>query len=208
MLWPLLLTDASHFEVPELDPEGDASVLAARIATRCGNPYILAEIAFTYVVETGGVEQIRRRHIWHPREGTVEVIWEGGSVFLESLHPFVASPDPKDQAIQAFSWFVSDSYWLLAPCKVMDPGVTPGVTTDGSLHLQFTPNTGLTSGDQYWLTADEEGVIRSWMYLREDGGHGHFAWDPPQRYGPLELSVRRVSAGGDVVIRFEEIIVQ
>ena len=207
MILSLLLL-ADHFEVPALDPDADAKLLAARVLTRCGNPYVVAELAFTFVVEADGVEKARRRHVWRPRERTVDVTWAGGSVHLESIQPFVASTAPKEQAIDAFSWFINDSYWLLAPCKVMDAGVEQGVTVDGRLYLQFSPDTGLTPGDQYWLRVDEEGVVTEWEYLLQHGGHGRFAWDPPQRFGPLELSTRRSSQEGDFTIRFEEISIQ
>jgi hypothetical protein len=205
--WLLLLADVADFQVPEVDPLVDGTVLAAEVATRCGDPYSLVQLTFTLVLEVDGEEKARRTHVWRPRDGTVTVSWEGEQVALESIHPYVASPDPIDQAIDAYSWFINDSYWLLAPCKVLDPGVTQAVTTAGQLALSFSPETGITPADRYWLSVNE-GVVQSWDYLLQDGGHATFLWDPPQRYGPLELSPRRVSADGTVIIRFEEIRAQ
>ena len=173
------------------------------MATTCGNPYAIAELRFTFVVEVDGVEQLRRSHHWRPREGTVEVVDAEGTVLLEQIHPYIASASPKEDALRAYKAFVNDSYWLLAPCKVLDEGVERDLD-EGRLALSFE-EVGLTPGDRYWLTVGERGEVRAWSYVLEDGTEGSFAWSEAERYGPLLLSTRRVASEGDVVVRFEEV---
>jgi hypothetical protein len=66
----LLLGQALAQDLPEVP---DAQILAAQVATTCGNPYSLVELAFTFVVEVEGEERTRRRHVWRPRDGTLTV---------------------------------------------------------------------------------------------------------------------------------------
>lgn len=181
---------------------GEADDLAARVATTCGDPYTMAELRFTFVVEVDGVEQVRRTHDWRPREGTVTVTDGDSSVHLEQLHPYIASEAPQQDAIVAYKAFINDSYWLLAPCKVLDDGVNRSIE-DGRLVLTFE-EVGLTPGDRYLLRVDENAHISAWEYTLEGGKVGAWTWDAPSRHGPLMLSTRRESAEG-AVIRFEDV---
>lgn len=198
---------STAFVVPQLDPNADATSVAAQVATRCGNPSTLAELSFVYIKEVDGIEVERRHHRWRPRDGSVLVSWGDHVIELESLHPYVASTAPSDLAIAAYSSFINDSYWLLAPCQVLDDRIVPAMTQDGQLALSFAPDTLFSGGDRYWMTVDD-GRVTQWDVLLKDGSHQAYTWDAPTRYGPLELSTRRVSADGRVVIRFEEIKVQ
>ena len=198
---------SAAFVAPEVDPDADPTTVAAQVATRCGNPSTLVELSFVYVKEGDGVEVERRHHQWRPRDGSVMVSWDDHVVELESLYPYVASTAPSDLAIAAYSFFINDTYWLLAPCKVLDDSIVPALTQDGQLVLSFAPDTLLSGGDRYWMTLDG-GAVTHWDVVLKDGSHQAYAWDAPTRYGPLELSSRRVSADGRVVIRFEEIKVQ
>ncbi len=182
-----------------------AQVLAAQVAISCGNPYDLVELAFTFVVEVEGVERARRRHLWRPREGTLVVVDGGQTTTLSQLYPFLASEDDSEAAIRAWSAFVNDGYWLLAACKVQDPGVQLSVDEEGRLELGFGEGVGLTPGDRYWLTVDEQGRVTRWDYRLQGGDQGGWTWEDYALYGGLLLSTRRVSAEGDAVIRFEDV---
>lgn len=196
----LLLASAALAEPDvQVPPE---YLLAAQVATTCGNPYALAEVGFTFVVEVEGVEQVRRTHHWKPQEGSVTVTSGERTVELEQLAPYIASTADSDEALTAYKQFVNDSYWLLFPCKVLDPGVELGLD-EGRLTLAFADGTGVTSGDRYTLTVDEAGHVTTWSFVLESGREGAFTFDPPTRYGPLTLSTRATS--DDVVIRFDEV---
>lgn len=177
-------------------------LLAAQIATACGNPYLLAEVGFTFVVEVDGVEQVRRTHAWKPSEGSVTVTAGDDVVHLEQIQPFIASEAPAEAALEAYKQFVNDSYWLLFPCKVLDEGVELAMDGD-RLALSFVDGTGVTSGDRYWLHADDAGRVTGWDYTLESGSEGSFTFEEPTRYGPLTLSTRATSE--HVVVRFEEV---
>lgn len=172
----LMLALAAHAaDTPE------AAALAPTVADRCGPAYEQQEIRFTFVFEAEGVEKVRRKHVWRPQESTPRAGDEGWAAF------------------------VNDSYWLLAPCKVNDPGVSRQIV-DGDLQLTFA-DVGLTPGDRYLLEVDDAGRVTGWSYTLESGREGAWTWTEHEARGPLELSMRRVSADGKNVIRFEDVAV-
>ena len=81
--------------------------------------------------------------------------------------------------------FINDSYWLLMPLKLEDPGVNLEVKKAEEvggekytvLHLDFD-KVGLTPGDQYWLYVDpENGKIVRWKFLLQgQKEYGIFDW--------------------------------
>lgn len=172
----------------------------AAVAAACGDPYALVELAFTFVVVKDGEEVVRRRHRWRPSESSVEVSLPDGTVDVWTNPP---PSKPADPGHAAWSAFVNDSYWLLAPCKVGDQGVTvraePGV-----LALSFD-GVGLTPGDAYRLEVDAQGRVTGWQYTLQSGREGAFDWSPYTEVGPLHLSLERRSRAGDTVIRFEQV---
>ena len=113
-------------------------------------------------------------------------------------------------AAQAWKWFINDSYWLLAPAKLMDPGVHRRLDDQGRLVLTFG-EVGLTPGDRYTLSVDRDtGRVTKWQYRLQSGREGAFRWTDYRQFGPLELSTRRISTEGDseVVIRFDDVDVR
>ena len=65
---------------------------------------------------------------------------------------------------QAYYNHLNDTYWLLMPWKLTDPGValsnigreSVGDKTVDVLHLSFSEGVGETSGDQHWLYINSE----------------------------------------------------
>jgi hypothetical protein len=88
---------------------------------------------------------------------------------------------------------------------VQDPGVQVKVDEQGRLELGFGEDIGLTSGDRYWLTVDEQGRVTRWDYLLQGGSIGGWTWEDHALYGGLLLSTRRVSDDRRAVIRFEDV---
>ncbi|MCB9765972.1 MAG: hypothetical protein H6739_39725 [Alphaproteobacteria bacterium] len=206
----LVLLGVAAADVIPLEPaRPDADDVAARMAEACGPVYAQQEIAFTFVVEKDGEEKARRRHVWSPQGGTVTSSWEGFETTLVKLDPPTgaegAAPEDVEQAHGAF---INDSYWLLAPCKVLDPGVRRSLDTEGRLVLSFE-GVGLTPGDTYTFTIGPDGLPTQWAFTLQSGRQGAFTWAGHQRFGALNLSTRHVAIGdGGVVIRFEEISVR
>ncbi len=193
-----------------------ADELAAEIAARCGpSIYELEELDFVFIAEADGAVKARRAHRWRPREGAVEVTADGETIALTGIHQGVPSTaeDPRwaelapgvdpAAALRAWGQFTNDSYWLLAPCKVMDPGVRRTAGPGGSLELHFD-GVGLTPGDVYRLEVDpESGLVSAWSFTLQSGREGRFTWEDYTQVGPLTLSMRRSAEGA--TIRFEDV---
>ncbi len=201
----------------------EADALARQVVETSGEPSEVDELAFSFVVEKGGEELVRRRHIWRPQDGEVVVSNDDQRVTLEKIDEYDLSEiadDPQahtdtwravapqaspEDAAQAWAWFVNDSYWLLAPTKLFDPGVNRTLDDEGRLVLTFG-QVGLTPGDRYTLEVDDEtGLVTGWEFELEGGNEGSFDWTDYERFGPLMLSTRKVARDGDTMIRFEEI---
>ena len=203
--------------------DADADALARKIVDRAGDPYALSSLEFTFVVTAGGDEKVRRAYSWQPRAGTLTVNMGGDAVKFEGLgthDPTTlvtdASADEADwaavcpatapqRAAQAWSAFVNDSYWLLAPSKLMDPGAQRSINEEGLLEMSFE-NVGLTPGDRYTLTVDKEtSEVVAWSFILQNGTVGSFFWTDHKASGPLTISMHRATDAGDFVIQFEDV---
>lgn len=209
VMWFLLLPATPSLAV-EASPASAqrAEELAAQVGTTCGNPYGVVELSFTFEVWVDGELRVQRRHQWFPRQSRAVVAFDGQQVELTQLYPYVASEAPQELAIAAYQHWLNDTYWLLAACKVQDPGVLHAVDETGRLALSFEQGAGLTSGDRYWMSVDRRGRVESWEFELEGGRRDRFAWVGYKRFGPLLLSTRRISADGHTLLRFEDLRVR
>jgi hypothetical protein len=105
----------------------------------------------------------------------------------------------------AYGAWINDTYWLLMPYKLRDPGVTltydqeteiAGITYD-RLHLGFD-SVGLTPGDQYWVYVNRDtGLVDRWEYFLESYEPGRsptpWVWGNWRRYGNIMLASERSS---------------
>ncbi len=209
--------DAGHAHKPGAD------AIAQKVVSATGDPTKLDELAFSFVVEKGGKEVARRRHVWHPKAGKLTVTSGDQTITLTHLHDYdvsklagqpsahakawkaIAPKATPEQAAKAWGWFINDSYWLLMPSKLMDAGVHRALDEQGRLVLTFG-DVGLTPGDRYALTIDpDKARIARWDFKLQSGRQGHFKWLNYQKFGPLTLSTRRVSDDGGFVIRFANV---
>lgn len=160
----------------------------------------MSVLRFDWVSERDSEEVFRARHLWDRDAGDYRVEYEvgedsmlvavfsvdgfdmaapAGNAFLNGVP--VDSTEMAERLTEAYQRFVNDSYWLLAPLKLFDPGVHRTLAPDSSdessevLQLSFQ-NVGLTPGDRYWLRADSTGRIVSWSFLLEDGAESHYEW--------------------------------
>jgi len=119
----------------------------------------------------------------------------------------------------AYGAWVNDTYWLLVPYKLRDPGVTLAydreATLDGKtydvLALSFA-HVGLTPGDRYWVYIDRDtGLMDRWEYVLEhqppDAEPTAWRWEGWQRYGAIMLAPRRAQIGNDRVLDLSPIAV-
>lgn len=113
---------------------------------------------------------------------------------------------------KAYAAFVNDSYWLLVPVKLEDPGVNLKLKDpeeiEGKkysvLHLDFD-KVGLTPGDQYWLYVDpENGKIIRWKFLLQgQKEYGSFNWtDYKDLGGGLKIATRKQNIKQNSAINF------
>ncbi|MFO8100539.1 MAG: hypothetical protein R6T83_13085 [Salinibacter sp.] len=144
-------------------------------------------LRFNFGVDTPEGEQVVARHFWDRLTGEYRVEWQPGSdssyVALVNvrdvedqtpegtvyLNGNELTGDTGDEALQrAYGRFINDTYWLLAPLKVYDPGVNRSYEADSStadhevLRLTFG-DVGLTSDDTYWFyVSTESGRLDQW----------------------------------------------
>jgi hypothetical protein len=127
----------------------------------------------------------------------------------------VTGEDAAKILTKAYGRFINDSYWLLAPLKVLDPGVNLADggkgTFDGKsvriLKLSFS-GVGLTPGDVYQHFLDPEtGRMLGWEYTLESKQQGKWKWADVADYAGLQLSTRKVTEDGARTIKFENVAV-
>jgi hypothetical protein len=127
----------------------------------------------------------------------------------------VAGPDAAKILANAYGRFINDSYWLLAPLKVLDPGVkledAGTATFDGKgarvLKLSFS-GVGLTPGDTYRHYLDPAtGALVGWEYVLESRQEGKWKWVDVSDFAGLKLSTRKVTEDGGKTIRFANVSV-
>ena len=206
--------------------ENGADSLAWRIVESAGGLdawHGLRRLRFDFAVVRDTVETFRARHLWDRPTGRYRVEYPvgqdstlvalfnvqrfapsapEGAAFING-RPLDATPQ-QERLIEAHERFVNDSYWLLAPLKLFDPGVRRALAPDSArdaadvLLLSFD-GVGLTPGDRYWLTADGAGRLMRWSFALEGGGQGTYRWEEPVRLptpqGDLLLPTRKRTAG-------------
>jgi hypothetical protein len=116
-------------------------------------------------------------------------------------------------ALAARIW-AGETYWLLAPYKLRDPGAiltydgeeSAGGTAQDRLHLRFE-NVGATPGDQYWLYVNRRTrLLDRWRFKLQSGAEGDYRWTGWERFAGILLATERLGANGDRIV-FEDIIV-
>jgi hypothetical protein len=107
----------------------------------------------------------------------------------------------------AYGAWVNDTYWLIEPYKLQDPGVNLSYageeTIDGKtydkLALSFG-KVGLTPGDRYTVYVNRStGLMDRWAYVLEDmpkdAPPTAWLWEGWQKYGNIMLAPHRVQVG-------------
>ncbi len=100
--------------------------------------------------------------------------------------------------------FINDTYWLLMPAKLLDPGAIlkyEGEITDDSgelydiVHISFLDGTGLTWQDQYWAFVNRKNhLMDRWEYVLTGSppeDRQVALWTNWKPHGPLILSTRK-----------------
>ncbi|WP_051080631.1 hypothetical protein [Pontibacter roseus] len=110
---------------------------------------------------------------------------------------------------QTYARWINNSYWLVMPFKLQDPGVTlkyvgEGKTEEGApadiLEMTFE-NVGLTPQNKYHLWVDkEQGLVTQWAFFRNYAdAKPTFTrrWSDYQTYGKIKLASDRSNPQSD-----------
>jgi hypothetical protein len=194
-------------------------------------------LRFDFVVTREGKQAARFRHAWdrytgdYRLEGTdktgapyvvlFNVNTKEGKVFVNGR-----PEEGENRAAMlktAYGRFINDTYWLLAPWKIFDPGVhlayegekpCPGELPGGQvcdvLRLSFGENIGLTPKDIYWLWVTRDGrKMVQWQYVLGGAQEAPTTamWRDWQKFNGMSLSLEKEILGRGAMIGFENVSV-
>jgi hypothetical protein len=167
------------------------------------------KIHFTFNVEQDGKQLMSATHEWDLAKGTDTVTWAGKTATVK------LNETPSDEnAKAAFQRWTNDSYWLLAPLKLRDPGTSvtaltplpPGAEDMDVIQLKFGA-VGLTPDDVYNLYIDRAThLVRRWDYMPAPGKKVSGTWEGYQEFGGLKLATEHQF--GDKRITFTDVKVE
>lgn len=183
-------------------------------------------LAFDFASERNGKSNQPRKHLWDRYTGNYRLempqpdgkntvvlfnvntqkgkAYEGGILVADSVNVKLVK--------KAYAAFINDSYWLMTPLKLEDPGVNTNLENDEivngvnckTIHLNFD-KVGLTPGDQYWLYVSEKtGEIVRWKFLlQKQQNTSVFDWSPYQDLGNgLKLATKKTNVANQSSIFF------
>ncbi len=113
---------------------------------------------------------------------------------------------------QGKNWWINDSYWLVMPWKLQDPGVSlkyVEVNKIGNGHLadvlQLTfNNVGVTPQNKYYVYVDQEDrLIKQWAFfttIKDKEAKFTLPWDNYQKMENILLSFNRSQFGPKNVV--------
>lgn len=194
------LISAPRASVYAADPAADELARAVAQAAGLSAWPKVKELSFTFNLEAEGKLVISAKHVWSIAAGQDTVTWEGQTITVNVQ----GGPPAEELAKKAFQRWTNDSYWLLMPLKLLDPGVNRKslgrVTRDGKeymgLELSFG-EVGLTPGDVYTLYIDDKTKrVVAWEHSPKPGTKRPATWENYTTVGGLTLATERKLADG------------
>jgi hypothetical protein len=190
------------------------------------------QFRFDFVVEREGKPAAQFHHLWDRYTGDYRLLGtdKSGAPYAVYFNvntrqgtAFVnGRPVEGDEKLKlletAYGRFINDSYWLLAPWKVFDPGVHrdydgekagPDGAVCDVIKLSFE-GVGLTPKDVYWLWITREGRrMVQWQYVL--GGAAEepttALWKDWRTIGGIGLSLEKPITGRPLRILFGNVAV-
>jgi hypothetical protein len=183
-------------------------------------------LRFDFAVDRGGKTVMSRAHTWDKWSGRYRVEGkdkDGKDLVVamnvntkEGQATLAGAPlagDALKAALEtAYAWWVNDTYWLLMPYKMRDPGVvltfagreTKGADAWDKLLLTFE-GVGLTPKDKYWVYVNTRtGLVDRWEFVLkgERTPPVPFEWKGWKAHGKIQLADDRVSPKDGTRIHF------
>jgi hypothetical protein len=207
-----MLTAAATAEASTFTATDAASRLAQRVHESAGGSKLdqVAELRFTFVVMDGDKKLFEAAHKWDRLHARDRVAWTDKTGTHRDVVVDLASHAADDPG---YARWVNDSYWLMLPLKLLDPGVHRKLEDQRDwrgkkydvLRLSFD-HVGLTPGDMYWLYVDPTSArIERWEMKLEgqkEPPHGN-DFSKHTAIGPLTLALDHVMDDGKKRIVFE-----
>jgi hypothetical protein len=183
-------------------------------------------LRFDFAVERGGKTLMRRAHTWDKWTGRYRVESKDkdgrdvvivmnlntkqGSATADGVP--VTGEELRRALVDGYAWWVNDTYWLLMPYKMRDPGVVltyagqekKGGETWDTVRLTFE-GVGLTPKDRYWVHVNAKtGLVDRWEFVLngEKAAPTPFEWKGWRTYGAIRLADDRVNPKDGTRINF------
>jgi hypothetical protein len=213
----------------EKAPDPKATAVADRVMEALGGAEAWNKtryLRFDFAVDRAGKTIVRRSHTWDKWTGRyrleattkdgepyvvlMDIDTKDGRAWLEGAE--LQGDEAKKYLEQGHAVWVNDTYWLLMPYKMKDPGVVlalDGVEKKGGeawdkVRLTFD-NVGLTPRDKYWAYVNRKtGLVDRWDYVLkgESKPPTTFTWGNWKRYGNVMLADDRVNPADGTRIHF------
>jgi hypothetical protein len=160
--------------------------------------------------------------VWDKKNGLVQVKWDKNEVLLNlndwpKGKAFIDGKAITDAQLdvlrgKAYSYFCNDSFWMIAPFKAMDEGVSRKIvlSKEGNQNLLVSyASGGVTPGDSYLWILDENAQpigFKMWVKIIPIGGV-YATWSKwiqsktgvslatDHQLGPLNLGMTNVATG-------------
>ncbi len=168
----------------------------------------------------------KRLHYWDKQTGDVRIEADSAVVLMNvntrtgrvwNAGAEVTDPAALKEALEAgYAMWVNDSYWLLMPYKMLDPGVKladhgESAMADGRsarlLSMTFD-GVGLTPANKYdvWVGTDS-GLVEQWAYYEtstDEDPKFTSVWGRWTKFGPILLPTERGRGGDWEIAVFED----
>ncbi|WP_317167133.1 hypothetical protein [Winogradskyella wichelsiae] len=170
----LLLYSFVYFKYNEALPSGQQGIKADQLAAQMLTA--LDEASYTNTDYLEWTFSDRHHYKWYKSDNSCEVSWDQITVILDLKHHdnskvFVAEQEyngveKHDYIHKAEGYFNNDSFWLVAPYKVLDAGVERRIVTTKNnkeaLLVTYTSG-GSTPGDSYLWHLDDNHKPKSFQ---------------------------------------------
>jgi hypothetical protein len=173
------------YDLPPIETRADS--IALRIMDAHGGVDTwrrIRYVRFDFGFDDDEGKRVARSHLWDRFANRYRVEWQTGAdstvVALfdtdtregEAYLNGVELPDSLERRYveRAYEMFINDTYWLMAPMKLLDPGVERAYVPDSSSADYAVITTtyhdvGLTPDDQFWFWMDRQtGMLDHWAY--------------------------------------------